>query len=181
MEDFNSLKKEWEKMDSIEYDDHRYYVDTIYPLQQKIKELKLELVSAYKNPKGDYNYLDFRKSRFFICNELRKKGLTIRQISEKLESSYQVIYKILIYDGRPSMLRSQKEAVLVRDKRKCRVCGSVGRLHVHHIKTKSHRKSNLMTVCPPCHKSLDTYRRKNIKDYVPYAQFFIKENEQKKT
>ncbi|NWH05118.1 RRXRR domain-containing protein [Desulfobacter latus] len=49
-----------------------------------------------------------------------------------------------------------KQACLVRDKFKCRVCGAESRLQCHHIKPKANggtdKLSNLMTLCEGCHE-----------------------------
>ena len=49
-----------------------------------------------------------------------------------------------------------KQACLVRDKFKCRVCGAESKLQCHHIKPRADggtdKLSNLMTLCEDCHE-----------------------------
>lgn len=57
----------------------------------------------------------------------------------------------------------QRQAALTRDGRKCRKCGAVGRLHVHHITPVrmfknprlAHFQENLITLCPTCHARVE--------------------------
>lgn len=52
-----------------------------------------------------------------------------------------------------------RREVIARDGRKCRVCGAVEQLTVHHIvpwvKSRNDDKSNLITLCRSCHMSVE--------------------------
>jgi len=56
-----------------------------------------------------------------------------------------------------------RDAVLERDKYKCRVCEKTDQLHCHHIKprrtfddvSKSNTKDNLITLCASCHQTFE--------------------------
>ena len=52
-----------------------------------------------------------------------------------------------------------KNTIIARDNHTCQKCGATKRLQVHHIVPLRHggndEPSNLITVCPKCHKSLD--------------------------
>jgi len=60
-----------------------------------------------------------------------------------------------------------RKAVLERDNYTCQKCGKVGkgRFHIHHIlkrrKGGTDHMDNLITVCPVCHKAVDS------KEYNP--------------
>ena len=51
-----------------------------------------------------------------------------------------------------------REEVLVRDGRKCRVCGKGGRVEVHHLRPhqpgRPHELQNLLTLCATCHRQV---------------------------
>lgn len=54
----------------------------------------------------------------------------------------------------------QREAVLSRDKRKCRVCNSRSNLQIHHIVKRrdggGNDLDNLITLCSKCHRHIET-------------------------
>jgi 5-methylcytosine-specific restriction endonuclease McrA/predicted transcriptional regulator len=99
-------------------------------------------------------------------------------------------------DGMHSLEKAQKRAARERDQHLCRRCGKAVRgksAHVHHKIPKqmfedlerAHRLDNLVTVCPPCHKTIEwalireLYRRalkldelaQNHSDHVSLPQF----------
>ncbi len=49
----------------------------------------------------------------------------------------------------------RKDKCLARDGNRCRLCGAVERLHIHHVKPisfgGSHSMQNLITLCGACH------------------------------
>lgn len=58
-----------------------------------------------------------------------------------------------------------KTKVLCRDKNKCRYCGSVLNLEVHHLTYKNHYKehknlADLITLCRICHQSEHDFDKK---------------------
>ncbi|MBF0259120.1 MAG: HNH endonuclease [Desulfamplus sp.] len=67
-----------------------------------------------------------------------------------------------------------KQACLVRDKFKCRVCGVESSLQCHHVKPRTKggtdKLSNLMTLCELCH---DRHHKEGIKLPMQKSSFYI--------
>ena len=67
-----------------------------------------------------------------------------------------------------------KQACLVRDKFKCRVCGAESKLQCHHIKSKADggtdKLSNLMTLCEDCHEK---HHQESLKLPKQKSTFYI--------
>ncbi len=67
-----------------------------------------------------------------------------------------------------------KQACMVRDKFKCRVCGTQSRLQCHHIKARSKggtdKLSNLMSLCEKCH---DRRHKEGLKLPRQKSAFYI--------
>jgi len=59
--------------------------------------------------------------------------------------------------------KKKKERVLLRDNHKCRICGEIENLQVHHIIKKSEGGSNelvnLITLCSHCHGIIHEYEQ----------------------
>ncbi len=67
-----------------------------------------------------------------------------------------------------------KQACMVRDKFKCRVCGAESKLQCHHIKPKADggtdKLSNLMTLCEDCHEK---HHQEGLKLPTQKSTFYI--------
>jgi hypothetical protein len=57
------------------------------------------------------------------------------------------------------------QLILDRDGRRCRACGSAGRLHVHHRKPGVNDRELLITVCAGCHARL--HRLAALRAWIP--------------
>lgn len=101
----------------------------------------------------------------------------LRKRSEVADSKYcsrPCFYKSQLKDlvsewkrDRGRFSRIVRGAILIRDKFQCQRCGSKSvRLEVHHIKSFRHFKAlrlvkeNCITLCPSCHREVDTWRRR---------------------
>ena len=58
-----------------------------------------------------------------------------------------------------------RDEILDRDRRQCRTCGSVERLHVHHRKPGINDRDWLITVCAGCHARL--HRLAALRVWIP--------------
>jgi 5-methylcytosine-specific restriction endonuclease McrA len=58
-----------------------------------------------------------------------------------------------------------RDEILERDRHLCRVCGSAGRLHVHHRKPGVNDRDLLITVCAGCHARL--HRLAALRIWIP--------------
>ncbi len=62
-----------------------------------------------------------------------------------------------------------RKSVFERDGYACRVCGAMGYITAHHIKSFAHfpdlrfELTNGITLCEPCHSETDNYKGRNIK------------------
>ena len=85
-----------------------------------------------------------------------------REYNQKWRSKYHT--RLLKDEARKrDMLRigTRREVILKRDEYKCRMCGSKENLLIHHkdgqgrrSKKKNNKKSNLLTLCFPCHATV---------------------------
>ena len=67
-------------------------------------------------------------------------------------------------EKRTNAVGSRKRKVLIQQRgNKCELCGATGTLHAHHIKPVkdggSDNDSNLLLVCPKCHKRIHGAKR----------------------
>lgn len=62
---------------------------------------------------------------------------------------------------KPRVDAAVKEAVLVRDRYRCRICGSENRITIHHLKRRAEfpelasDPDNLATLCQACHGEVE--------------------------
>jgi len=110
------------------------------------------------------NIYDFNK---IGRNEKMKYSIKIRILRHKYERPYQHVK--LMTDHHISRVRKSimnvlpanweqiKNAVLKRDMYRCKMCGRMKYLHVHHKVPRasggSHEISNLITLCVRCHSN----------------------------
>ena len=113
--------------------DHASYIkeiDKLFDIERKIKEKHIRLLKD-------------------------KHNLSFKEISDFMGESLSIIYPIYRYGyGYGNVLKKVRVHVKKRDGNKCTSCGSVKKLHAHHIgKSTNHSIKNLITLCPKCHKS----------------------------
>ena len=117
-------------------------------------------------------YAGVKKSVFRIPPSIKaKKDAVVRGVKQIPLPVSRIILEDIYFDFQamenPDISGSQyqhgdllyhknfKQACLVRDKFKCRVCGAESTLQCHHIKPRAHggtdKLSNLMTLCEDCH------------------------------
>lgn len=59
----------------------------------------------------------------------------------------------------------QREAVLSRDRHRCRVCGSRKTLHIHHRVPGVNDRRRLITLCAACHSQV--HHLAHLRNWVP--------------
>jgi hypothetical protein len=91
------------------------------------------------------------------------KKLLVSELSELLQGSIDSTDTDIKTKMRKSAFWPVMRAVVFeRDGYKCQLCGGDGngKLHIHHIVKRKlggkDEESNLITLCPPCHKKADT-------------------------
>ena len=118
-------------------------------------------------------YAGIKKSMFRIPPSIRaKKDAIIRVVKQMPLPISRIVLEDIYFDFQamenPDISGEQyqhgdllyhknfKQACLVRDKFRCRVCGAETKLQCHHIKPRADggtdKLSNLMTLCEDCHK-----------------------------
>jgi 5-methylcytosine-specific restriction endonuclease McrA len=63
----------------------------------------------------------------------------------------------------PESYRRLRHQVLERDGWRCQRCGCLGKLQVHHLRTRSRlgddAEHNLISLCVPCHREVHTRKQ----------------------
>lgn len=134
------------------------------------RKTKLNILESIKYPEDKklarklYNKCDReRKSFIKLCIKYR---LPYEKIGEILGVSKARIFQINHYGGH-KLNYSDSKIIYDRDGNRCLICrkerNEVSSLHVHHIgNPKNKKSSNLITLCPACHRRVEATKRRTL-------------------